>query len=555
MQKLARYFAFISFLAALPLCAQPSNPPTTIQVQSAINGQPITPSSVAAGTAVLGPDGGNVAGCKTASSMGFLLNGTDESTALIALLGKYYTAGGGCLYIDDGKTLRADSQIVIPNAGSSGYRQPPIRITSGSNSANYSDAIVTSGVPNGGGRLDLRYHGGTQYGGGPKLLTLGSGSLTIDHITLTSGAGTSDCAAFLMTTQTTLLIDHTTFLGTVASNGTNYSCNDAIILGGVNSVVGLTGTTADRFGGYGTQIHDNFFSKIRRQVVMQNVTNGVSFHHNTNDRVSGNNIGDGAAIQIIGGGGTDIRPTLPATCAPGVDLPIYLSVAGGGHTVGVNACTSTNTWTNQGATNWQDQANDVSFNLIEADYYTMGIDTANAIYSSFINNQIWDGSTTLYCGDQSSSGSIQHTQGALSQAACPAWWSYNWRLSQTASDSVVPASMPAQYKTWSCQAGLGDGLNAIPAGTYLQNTCYNDSGVTQWVTGIKCYTDNSGTSTMNVSSNGGGALLTGAVTCSTAFAAGTQGALQAISNGDYLKFTFVADGSSKQTAWVMSGTK
>lgn len=107
---------------------------------------------------------------------------------------------------------------------------------------------------------------------------------------------------------------------------------------------------------------------------------------------------------------------------------------------------------------------------------------------------------------------------------------------------------------WVCNAGLGDGLNAVPAGTYLQTTCYNGTGQTVTITGIKCFTDNSGSSTMNVSNGAGTGLLTGAVTCTSSFAAGTQSATTTVANGDYFKFTFVADGTSKQTTWVIIGT-
>ena|GEM_PF-3984653 len=105
-----------------------------------------------------------------------------------------------------------------------------------------------------------------------------------------------------------------------------------------------------------------------------------------------------------------------------------------------------------------------------------------------------------------------------------------------------------------CNAGLGDGLNAIPAGTYLQSTCYNGTGQTVTITGIKCFSDNAGTSTMNVSNGAGTGLLTGAVTCTSSFASGTQSGTTTVANGDYFKFTFVADGASKQTTWVIIGT-
>jgi hypothetical protein len=126
-------------------------------------------------------------------------------------------------------------------------------------------------------------------------------------------------------------------------------------------------------------------------------------------------------------------------------------------------------------------------------------------------------------------------------------------LNGTCTVTANPTS--AQYKTFSCQPGLGDGLNAIPAGTYLETTCYNDSGVTVTLTAILCLTDNNGGSTMAVTNGAGTALLTGAVTCTNAFVAGTQSATTTIASGDYLKFTFVADGTSKQTTWVVTQTK
>jgi hypothetical protein len=118
----------------------------------------------------------------------------------------------------------------------------------------------------------------------------------------------------------------------------------------------------------------------------------------------------------------------------------------------------------------------------------------------------------------------------------------------------MTVTLAAQYKKLSCQPGLGDGLNAIPAGTYLQTTCYNDTGVTVTITGIKCFTDNSGTSTLNATNGAATALLTGAVTCSSSFAAGTQSGTTTIASGDFIKFTFVADGTSKQATWVVTST-
>jgi hypothetical protein len=97
-------------------------------------------------------------------------------------------------------------------------------------------------------------------------------------------------------------------------------------------------------------------------------------------------------------------------------------------------------------------------------------------------------------------------------------------------------------------------LNAVPTGTYLTSTCWNTTGASVTITGVKCFSDNNGTTSLNVAGNTLGALLTGAVTCNTAAAAGTQSANVTLTNGDYLKFTWVADGTTKQSTWIVSGT-
>ena len=96
-------------------------------------------------------------------------------------------------------------------------------------------------------------------------------------------------------------------------------------------------------------------------------------------------------------------------------------------------------------------------------------------------------------------------------------------------------------------------MNVITAGTYLESTCWNTTGVTVTLTGVKCYTD-TGTSTLNAAGNTLGALLTGAVTCTSSLAAGTQSANVLLTSGDYIKFTFVANGTAKQATWVATGT-
>lgn len=134
-----------------------------------------------------------------------------------------------------------------------------------------------------------------------------------------------------------------------------------------------------------------------------------------------------------------------------------------------------------------------------------------------------------------------------------------WQSSDSGNTTSASGYIGPQYAKFSCSPGLGDGLNAIAAGTYLQFNCVNLSGVTWTITGIKCWTDNAGTSTLNAANNAATALLTGAVTCnntkSAGGAAGTQSATVTLANNDAISFTFVADGTSKQATWTVSLTQ
>ncbi len=125
--------------------------------------------------------------------------------------------------------------------------------------------------------------------------------------------------------------------------------------------------------------------------------------------------------------------------------------------------------------------------------------------------------------------------------------------------TIQSSDLPAQYTKFECAPGLGDGLNSITAGTYLQFNCVNKSGVTWTITGISCWTDNAGASTLNAANNAGTGLLTGAVTCNNTKAnggnAGTQSATVTLAAGDAISFTFVADGTTKQTTWTVTLTQ
>jgi len=133
---------------------------------------------------------------------------------------------------------------------------------------------------------------------------------------------------------------------------------------------------------------------------------------------------------------------------------------------------------------------------------------------------------------------------------CASLWSDNSNYYASITGSA------SQYRQWlACDGkGIGDGLNAIPAGTYLMFTCKNTTPGTVTITGVQCLTDNAGSSTLNAAGNTLGALLTGTISCSSSYVAGTQSANTLLTSGDYIKFTFVSDGTSKQTDWIVTGT-
>ncbi|MBZ5623163.1 MAG: hypothetical protein LAQ69_31250 [Acidobacteriia bacterium] len=120
---------------------------------------------------------------------------------------------------------------------------------------------------------------------------------------------------------------------------------------------------------------------------------------------------------------------------------------------------------------------------------------------------------------------------------------------------ICPADLPATTRVISCQPGWGDGLNAIPAGTYPLSECLNEFGATWTITAIKCYTDNNGASTLRVQNGASVDLLTIPVTCSNSWAVGTQSGTTTIAAGDFAKFSFVSDGASKQATYVITGTR
>ncbi|HKA00986.1 MAG TPA: hypothetical protein VKE70_30950 [Candidatus Solibacter sp.] len=318
--------------------------------------------------------------CQLASSLGFLLNGTDETTLLNNTVAAMVNAGGGCLAIDGGKTIRADGQIVTPTGG----QYATVRITSAAHAAG---GGVGDPVPfvTGGGMLDLRYHASAVYGGGPKIFTNFAGNLLLDDITITTNAGASDCAAFLMTTNAVLYINRVTFSGGKTSGA---SCNDAIIMGGTTTSSDFTMT--GYFNGYGSVVRDSRFLNMARVGVLQSSANGTVWDSNY---VQGGNI------------------TTPVSTI--FDIP----------GAGINA-----------------RMNQFTNNLLEfgnfatgmnTHMYTCGFRLGQAVNNSFRGNQFWDGdgNTHAFCSSDANnnkqntidkSNSLDGTGITLTDSAWPA---------------------------------------------------------------------------------------------------------------------------------------
>ena len=106
----------------------------------------------------------------------------------------------------------------------------------------------------------------------------------------------------------------------------------------------------------------------------------------------------------------------------------------------------------------------------------------------------------------------------------------------------------SNLKIRECDISLGNGLNAIPAGTYPIVGCKNDTGSTLTITAVQCYMNGGSTSTCDATTSAAGtpSILTGAVTGSSSFAAGTQSSTTTLATGKWLNGSLVADGTSTQ---------
>lgn len=253
-------------------------------------GGPITGPVSIAGTAV-NANGG----CPTASALGFALNGTDETAKLLAIWTANQAAGvNDCIFVDSGKSLTIGSTLTVPNAtdvGSTGCPNCPVQVAHRLTGAGANGSYNTLPA---GGTSAVVFTGNNSPA---NLITLGSGSLEIDHLALQN---TTTCGAFVFTTNTIVKIHDDTFDGSAA--GTS-ACNDGVVMGGTTTAHGSV--VADAFFGYGSFVHHNFFHQMRTAVKLQVYAQGIPVTNNTIDQSDGGTSSVGAFMLGTGVGTTN----------------------------------------------------------------------------------------------------------------------------------------------------------------------------------------------------------------------------------------------------------
>lgn len=191
------------------------------------------------------------------------------SAAIVKLMGAQgaITARGGEIYIPPGYRIRlaTDPFGVLPNDGGAPPTQTPIRIFGA-----VSDAQATGSIDfKGASIIDFRY----TTANNAKIDSRGRGLLEIDHLVIADESGNSE--PFIFTSNTVVLIHDNLFIGSKTAAWDQ----DCILLGSTSTTI--DGTSDAPFQGYGSQIYNNHFHKIRRAVYGRVFANGVPIHHNT----------------------------------------------------------------------------------------------------------------------------------------------------------------------------------------------------------------------------------------------------------------------------------
>lgn len=280
--------------------------------------------------------------------------------------------------------------------------------------------------------------------------------------------------------------------------------------------------------------------------------------------------------------------TLPAKCSVG-QVFFKTNASAGSNIYG---CTAANTWTAQAGGGGGGATIPATTNIINGDGAGNGADSGIVPASVQLLNTVRtvSGTTdTLLAADNGNT--VRYTSSSAVTVTIPAGLAvgFNAILAQDGSGIVSPLASSTTFTTSASTNGVGSQINVlsrstntytmtssgpntsiltcqpkvfagpgsavITAGAYTKMACVNEFNSTWTITAIKCYTDNSGTSTLTATNGAGTALLTGPITCSSAIASGTQSATVTIAAGDYIKFTFTADGISQDSTFLFDGTR
>jgi hypothetical protein len=216
-------------------------------------------------------------------------SGTDDERMAAALTAWAASATGGTIMLgarSHSMALPWQPMASLFNTGGTAYTQKPLRITGQGGGANGLWQSFTGATV-----VNLTWNGT----GPAKIDTRGYGVLEIDRIQFTDTSGSTK--PFLQSTNTTVHIHDCAFTG----SKTGTACDqDAVILGGTDTIGSRNATSA--FGGYGSYVNNNFFSGIRRCVVLQNWSNSNVIRDNTVSASCGAATAGIAPIELDSGG-------------------------------------------------------------------------------------------------------------------------------------------------------------------------------------------------------------------------------------------------------------
>lgn len=413
---------------------------------------------------------------------------TDDTTAAQNLLNAVATAGGGTIQGPCGKTTLWLGQVTMSAALTSPWAMSPIRITGCGASMGSADNITT-GAPGTPFTIDARF-------AGSRIISLGQGTLEIDHINLKNGG--SSCGAFFQTTLTNLKLHDNSIFGSIANGGQTNACDDVWIAGGTRGTnLGLDGSINDYFQGYGSVISANFADYIRSFVVGRMAFNSIPIVNNTVWKNSGSNattavsaatnataavltstahsfpVGTGVTLTFAGftGSWVSLNGAHAITVIDANTFSVAINSTAFGALTGSPVYLSGSAFSIDGTatsgTSFVNSGNELSGNLIEQSFYPfvyrLGVSGGNHIAGT----SCWDATAvSIACVWQQTGATIgsfiqiNHTGaiGVLSQTGATANGSLIYVASQQQSVlSIVPFGTGTTTPLTAIQSGLATG--------------------------------------------------------------------------------------------------